>query len=500
MWNKVYDCVTECARRFGDKTAYNDTEKTVSFNEVARIANNVGTAVYKFCGSGKGVMVISGRHVYTPCAFLGVAFAGCFYVPVDAGMPMERLKSIAAVADVACVIADRNNADIATELCPNKKVFILEELVDCEGDGEIIEAAQNEITPESPLYVIFTSGSTGVPKGVVTASLSVFCYIDAVCKVLEVNENDVLGGQAPLDYIAAIRDIYIPLVTGAQTVIIPKNRFAMPKELIDTLNEHKVSIICWSVAGVELVSKLGGFEVALPRYLRKVMFSGSVMPCKQLMKWQKALPDVTYINQYGPTEATASCTYYVVEGDVNEDTVLPIGVPYDNYKVFLLNNDNSATPQGELGEICVSGPGVTLGYYNDTERTSASFMQNPLNSLYREIIYRTGDYGKLREDGLLEYHGRMDRQIKHMGHRIELGEIEYAALQIDGVDECVAIYCKDKEKLHLFYTGCATAKEIASSFRQRLPAFMSPRKIVNMEAMPKLQNGKTDMKALETMM
>lgn len=500
MWNNVYDCVVSNAQRFGGRIIYDDTIQSVSFNKVVNIAKSVGTAVHKYCGAEKGVMVVSGRHIYTPCAFLGVAFAGCYYVPVDAGMPIERLKNISNVANVACVIADRENASVASELCPDKKLFILEELIDAQSDDNILKQAQKSITPESPLYVIFTSGSTGVPKGVVTTALSVFCYIDAVCKVLEVKEEDVFGGQAPLDYIAAIRDIYIPLVTGAKTVIIPKNRFAMPGELINTLNEHKVSIICWSVAGVELISKLGGFEVDIPRYLRKVMFSGSVMHCKQLMKWQAVLPEVSYINQYGPTEATASCTYYVVDGPVNEDTVLPIGVPYDNYKVFLLNADGSATAKGELGEICVSGPCVTLGYYNDVERTNAVFVQNPLNKAYREIIYKTGDFGVMREDGMLEYHGRMDRQIKHMGHRIELGEIELAAAQIDGVEECVALYHKENEKLHLFYCGTATAKDISGSFRQRLPAFMVPRKIVLLEEMPRLQNQKIDMKALEALM
>ena len=184
------------------------------------------------------------------------------------------------------------------------------------------------------------------------------------------------------------------------------------------------------------------------------------MPCKYLKIGQPNLPDVMFVNQYGPTEATASCTYYVVDKQVEDDTVLPIGVPYENYRIILLNEDGTETEKGKTGEICVSGPILALGYYGDKERTEQSFVQNPLNNNYRELIYKTGDLGSFREDGILEFHGRKDRQIKHMGHRIELGEIEETAKQIDGVEDCCSLYYKEKEQLYLFYTGSASSKEI----------------------------------------
>ena len=130
---------------------------------------------------------------------------------------------------------------------------------------------------------------------------------------------------------------------------------------------------------------------------------------------------------------------------------------------------------------------------------SQSFIQNPLNQNYRELIYRTGDYGRYNEDGLLEFHGRKDRQIKHLGHRIELDEIEGTAKQIENVDGCCALYDKEKERLFLFYTGKASAKEIVLYFRKVLPGFMCPGKVVNLEQFPTLPNGKTDMQALRGM-
>ena len=223
------------------------------------------------------------------------------------------------------------------------------------------------------------------------------------------------------------------------------------------------------------------------------------MPCKYLKIWQENLPDVLYVNQYGPTESTASCTYYVVEDQVDDDTVLPIGKPYDNYKIMLLNEDNTLTADGEIGQICVSGPILALGYYGNKEVTDASFIQNPLNPNYRELLYKTGDLGRWGEDGNLMFHGRMDRQIKHLGHRIELGEIEETAKLVEGVKDCCALYNKPKATLYLFYTGEATSRDIVLYFRANMPAFMVPRKLINLEELPALPNGKTDMQALKAM-
>ena len=183
---------------------------------------------------------------------------------------------------------------------------------------------------------------------------------------------------------------------------------------------------------------------------------------------------------------------------MEDDTVLPIGVPYENYQVLLLNEDHTETAPGQVGEICVAGPILALGYYGNPEKTAESFIQNPLNPNYRELIYKTGDLGRFREDGVLEFHGRKDRQIKHMGHRIELSEIEGTAAEIPGVEECCALYQKEKELLYLFYSGTASSKEITLHFRKVLPAFMVPRKLVNLASVPHLPNGKVDMQTLKT--
>lgn len=484
------------ADRLPNKIAFSDSENSITFSELNRISKSIGTYLSDKVNSTEPVVVMSGRHILTPASFLGVVRAGCFYAPMDATMPVSRLNQILKVINSNIMLVDKEHLAIAKNLEFNGEIIVIEDIVNTLINDSLLKKCSTHIIGASPLYVIFTSGSTGVPKGVITSHQSLMCYIDAVCNVLSIDENDVLGNQSPLDYIAAVRDIYIPLKTGASTVIIPKNEFSMPAQLFETLNKNKVTTLCWSVAGVELPAKLGAFDITKPEYIKKVCFSGSVMPCKYLKIWQENLPDVLYVNQYGPTEATASCTYYIVDEKVDNSTVLPIGTPYENYNIILLNEDGSKTSDGEIGEICVDGP-LALGYYGDVKKTNESFIQNPLNNNYRELIYKTGDLGRLRDDGILEFHGRKDRQIKHMGHRIELGEIESTAKQLNSIIECCALYYKEKEFLYLFYSGNATSKEIVLHFRKSLPAFMVPRKIVNLESVPKLPNGKIDMQALK---
>jgi len=486
------------AADFGDKTVFSDKEHTLTFSQLNQYASSIGTYLADIVEPDAPVSVMSGRHVLTPACYLGVVKAGCFYAPMDASMPVTRLNQILSVIKAGVLLVDREHEKIARDLAFDGQILIMEDILGTIPKENILARRAAGITGTTPLYVIFTSGSTGVPKGVITSHGSLMCYIDAVCKVLDMNSGDVLGNQSPLDYIAAVRDIYIPVKLGASTVILPKNEFSMPTKLFETLNEYRVTTLCWSVAGVELPAKLGAFDVVKPEFVKKVCFSGSVMPCKYLKIWQENLPDALFVNQYGPTEATASCTYYVVEEKVEDTTVLPIGVPYDNYRILLLNEDHTKTEPGSVGEICVSGPVLALGYYGNPEKTAESFIQNPLNPNYRELIYKTGDLGRFREDGILEFHGRKDRQIKHMGHRIELGEIEGTAGEISGVAECCALYQKEKELLYLFYAGEATSKEIAVHFRKVLPAFMVPRKIVNLPAIPRLPNGKLDMQTLKT--
>lgn len=494
----IMDYFESTSVAFPDKPAFLDEHHKLSFGRLLDASKRIASALIPRIPPRSPIAVLSGRHVYTPACFLGIAYSGCFYAPLDGAQPPHRLRSILEVLRPALIIADAQNEPLASSLVPSIPVITLEELLRQEINLPALALVRGRLCETDPLYVIFTSGSTGAPKGVITSHRALMCYIDAYCEVMQIDSSDRLGCQAPLDYIAAIRDIYVPLRTGASTYLISKQDFAVPGKLFDVLVEKRITSIGWSVSAMTLPTSMGAFSHCVPRSLKKVCFSGSVMPCKCLRIWQQHLPGARFVNQYGPTEATASCTYYEVSGPVSDTDVLPIGTPYKHYRVFLLNDDHTETATGGAGEICVAGPALALGYYKDPERTARSFIQNPLQDAYPERIYKTGDIGRLRPDGLLEFLGRKDRQIKHLGHRIELEEVEAAAGGLCGIESCAALYQQERELLYLFYTGTATAQDCAVRLRERLPGFMVPRRFVKLEKLPLLANGKTNMQTLKT--
>ena len=482
MEKTVLSWLEAMAGKHPEKDVYIEDGRSLNFSEVLNKARAVGSYLLKKDLESGPVAVILERSVIEIPVFLGVAYSGRTYAPVGTDIPEDRKEKILKRLKPAYVFDEKD----------------LEEAFNTAIDDKALQMVRERAALTDPLYVIFTSGSSGEPKGVITSHLSLMNYIRAYSSVMEIGEGDIMAAQSPLDYIAAIRDIYVPLLTGASDVLIPKEYFMQPDVLFEYMNEHKVSAVSWSTSAITVLTRLGAFKDTKLKYLKKICFSGSVMSGSVLKYWQKELPDTVFINQYGPTETTASCTYYKLDHEVSEDEVIPIGVPYDNYRVFLLSDDGKAVKDGEEGEIAVSGIGVTLGYINDRERTDLSFIQNPLNSAFDERIYKTGDIGVIREDGMLIYKGRRDRQIKYMGHRVELDEIELAAASF-GITECAALYQEEKELLWLFYAGDMSVRDVAVDLRKKLPGFMVPRKIKKLDALPVLPNGKTDIRSLRSM-
>jgi acyl-coenzyme A synthetase/AMP-(fatty) acid ligase len=244
---------------------------------------------------------------------------------------------------------------------------------------------------------------------------------------------------------------------------------------------------------------MNGFGYKVPEKVRMVLFSGEVMPVKQLNKWRKALPNAVYVNLYGPTEITCNCTYYVLDNrEYAADEIIPIGRPFDNEKVFLLNEENEQILEpGKQGEICVSGTCLALGYYRDNEKTDAVFTQNPLNTCLPERMYHTGDLGQYMDDGNLVYSGRRDFQVKYLGHRIELNDIEAQVQSVNGIERACCLFNQEKKRLLLFYTGSRESRELAEELRKILPPYMLPNKLTKLDEMPMTKNGKIDRNILK---
>ena len=230
--------------------------------------------------------------------------------------------------------------------------------------------------------------------------------------------------------------------------------------------------------------------------LKKVLFAGEVMPNKQLNYWRSVLKECIFSNLYGPTEITVDCTYYLVEREFADDEPLPIGFARNNSEILILSEDNKLiTTPGEMGELCVRGSLLGLGYWRDPEKTRAAFCQNPLHQNFPENIYRTGDIVQYNELNEIIYIGRRDSQIKHQGYRIDLGEIETNLNSLDRIDNCCVIYDLINKKLLAIYESSNGEIDLATLRKgliEKIPKYMMPNSFYHMEKLPLNPNGKID--------
>lgn len=499
MKRNVLEYLEESALNRPDKIAFEDEACACSFLELKENARAVGTCLSSCVSNGKPIPVLMEKSVQTMTAFMGAVYAGCFYVLIDPKFPVERMSQILRTLGAEVLVTDYAYDNVLESLSFEGKVVYIQEAVSVQAKEELLLSNRRQHLDISPLYANFTSGSTGIPKGVVVSHRSVIDFIEEFTRLFDITHEDVIGNQAPFDFDVSVKDIYTTLKTGATMQIIPKKLFSFPTKLLDFIVEREVTTLIWAVSALCIITTLKGFDYKVPIKVKKIIFSGEVMPMKHLNEWRKHLPHAMYVNVYGPTEITCNCTYYIVDRAYEPGEVLPIGIPFPNEKVFLLNEqDHEVTKPNTEGEICVSGTALSLGYYNNKEQTEKAFVQNPLNTCYIEPIYRTGDLAFYNEDGLLCFTSRKDFQIKHMGHRIELGEIEAAMEAVEGINRICCIYSEQKNKVVAFYEGEVEKRQIVRTLGGKLPAFMIPNVFEKMEKLPISKNGKIDRQELKS--
>lgn len=497
----VLEFLERSAKRYPGKMAVSDENECCTYDELRKDARRIGSKLAEYSEPRNPIAVLAKKQVKTVKTFMGIVYAGCFYVYIDPSQPQSRLEKILETLDGRILIVDDELQEMAACLKGTERmaVLCLETLFE---DGvertELLSKIQKQALDVDPLYAIFTSGSTGVPKGVLVGHRSVIDFVNHFVNLFHITEQDVIGNQAPFDFDVSVKDLYSSLCVGASLELIPKKFFSIPTALLDYLCDRKITTAIWAVSALCMITSLNGFSYRIPESLNKILFSGEVMPVKHLKKWQEALPNAMFVNLYGPTEITCNCTYYVVDRIFEPGERIPIGNAFPNEKVFLLDTDNKEVTQtNQIGEVCVAGTALALGYYNDPVKTQEVFVQNPLNNRFMEIIYRTGDLAHYGADGLLYFDTRKDFQIKHMGHRIELGEIETAMGRIDGVERVCCVFDEKKSKIIAYYEGNADKKKIAEGLAQWLPRYMYPNRYMQTEKFPLTKNGKIDREVLK---
>lgn len=495
MQKSVIEYLIATVTKYPQKCAVQDSKGNITFAELLRSAFVIADEIKRkgVWKSPVGVYIPKGCHMIQ--AFAGVNMSGNFYVPLDTKSPENRILSILNVLESNVIITDKEHEEHVRKFC-NKQVIVIEEVLEKQPkpDANAEEYLANQIDTD-PVYSIFTSGSTGTPKGVVVSHRGVIDYIDWANNTFGFDgENMVIGNQAPFYFDNSTLDIYLMYSIGATLDIIPDVNFSFPAQLLDYMNEKKISFIFWVPFALINVANKDIFSAKLPKYLKDVFFAGEVMPNKHLNYWRKRLPYCRYANLYGPTEITVDCTYYVVDREFSDDDPLPIGKACRNSDVLILVDQKRVAAVNEQGELCVRGSSLALGYYNDWEKTKKAFIQNPLNKHYPEIIYCTGDIVYMNERGEIMYVGRADSQIKHNGYRIELGEIENAILGSRLVDNCCAVYDFNNKKIVLFYQSAneVTKGDFRKGVADRIPRYMIPTDYHREDIMKQNGNGKID--------
>ncbi|MEO7585214.1 MAG: amino acid adenylation domain-containing protein, partial [Ferruginibacter sp.] len=442
------------------------------------------------------------RGVDMLTGILGILKSGAAYVPVDPEFPLERIRYLLEDTGAAVVVTNNKNFPIFEETR-------LAEIITMDGDSGLINAQPLDNLSISRLpnhlaYVIYTSGSTGTPKGVMVEHGSLLSYL-LNNKTNYINDsNGNTGSFIHLSYTfdASLTAMFMPLLAGKAMVIGSGSSI----DVFEDNNLEKYSpydFIKITPAHIELLQPK--MKMADGNLLtNKLVIGGEALLMSRFNSFIEEGLNVTIVNEYGPTEATVGCSVYSFETLDNNENInnnVPIGKPIDNVNLYILGESNELVPLGVTGELCIAGSGLASGYLNLDELTADKFVTNPFSKQAGTRMYKTGDLAKWLPDGNIEYMGRKDDQIKIRGYRIELGEIESVLLQSELVNQAVVIAKSNKDGskrlvAYVVHVDVFEKDTLMAFLASRLPAYMVPSQIVELEFLPLTTNGKIDRNAL----
>ncbi len=456
------------------------------------------------------------RSVASIVSIAGILKADAIYVPIDPKSPGDRAATILNDCQPKAIVCDKGSVRKAIQLLPDlsfsPKVIVMGDLSseeEASPDLNVISGLEIETEPsECPAYrnvdtdmayILYTSGSTGRPKGVMISHLNIINYIEWAVECFGITHEDRILNTAPFHFDMSTFDIFCALRSGAALCIAQDMTLLFPGKLLELIDKEQITLWKGISSLLMYVTRTVKLESGRLPTLKKILFSGEVLPTKYLIEWMKAFPDKMFYNVYGPTEATGISTYYLID-KIPESPAerVPIGRACSNVEVFVLREDNRACEVDEPGELCIRGSGLARGYWNDRVKTENAFVPNHLSQIPGDRFYRTGDLAAVRKDGELEYLGRKDDQIKWMGYRIELAEIVSALLSTENIKDAAALLCRgsflDQEELVAFVEAGKDEipTEIMSSLSLRLPPYMLPKRIIPVERIPRTDRGKVD--------
>jgi amino acid adenylation domain-containing protein len=480
----------EQANFYPNKTAVVFKESSLTYkqlnektNQLARILRESGVSA----NTPVGIMI--DKSVNMIVGIFGILKAGGGYVPIDPEYPEQRINFI--IKDSGCKI-------LLTQEKYNKLPVEGITMLDLDSENSYHQDRSNIggiNTPSDLAYIIYTSGTTGIPKGTLIPQKGVVRLIRNTNYIDYTSEDRVLQAAA-IVFDASTEEIFGALLNGSSLYVVNKETILDPNEFGNVLLKNDITIVDLASA---LFTQIAELRTDIFSKVKKLILGGDVVSAPHVNKVRKDNPKLIVINTYGPTENSCNSTAYKIDRDFESN--IPIGKPISNSTAYIFDKSMNYQPIGIIGELYVGGDGLSMGYLNREDLNKTSFIDNPCNP--GERLYKTGDLARWLPDGNIEFHGRVDNQLKIRGYRVELEEIESVISNIDGVIETVIKPVKVEEgdyKLVAFLNVPETfnmdAKEVDRIIRAKLPPYMVPSAYKFMHGFKKTVNGKIDRKAL----
>jgi amino acid adenylation domain-containing protein len=497
MKYNILDYFQQSVINNGNKKAIIDGENNISFLDLdlrAKILANILNDKVDFIN--KPIAVFLPKSINSVIANIAITFSANAYMNLDIKTPIDRIKNILKLISPTIIITNTQYLVLLKDITNDFIIVNIDEVnFNIDVNDLIFKNRLDRIIDIDPLCIINTSGSTGTPKGVVLNHRSFIEFTEWALRTFDFSHNEIIGSLSPIVFDIYSFELCLLMSRGATLVLISDSLSPFPIKILNILELQKVTFIFWVPTIMVNISNMNLLTSVDLNTLKIIWFAGEVFPTKQFNYWKQHLSHSTFANLYGPIEITLDCTYFIVDRDFRDDEPLPIGKACKNTDILILNDDDKLVIQGEEGELCVRGTSLAMGYYNNPEKTSAAFVQNPLNKSYPEIIYRTGDIVSVNENNEILFKGRKDSLIKHLGYRIELGEIEHVVVNTLNLAKNVCVvYQYLKKEITMYYESDAEIP--VSEFRKKigttLPRYMIPSTYIRLDLLPRNTNGKID--------
>lgn len=483
--------------RTPDRVALTHEDEQLTYDEFNRRSNRLAHYLKQFgIHEETCVGVLLDRSIDLAVAVMAVLKAGAAYVPLDSSYPRERLSLMLESAGAKVLLTSRALADRAGET--GAKLVCLDE------DQPRIALNREDnpgncATPHNLAYVIYTSGSTGNPKGVMISHYSIVNRILWMLREILPMADQRLLQKTSVSFDASVWEFFVPLLAGAQLVLARHGGQQDSAYLLEAIRHNSITTL--QLVPTMLKVLLEEPELSKCRTLQQVFCGGEVLPLEVQRRFYERLPWIELHNLYGPTEVSIDATHWTCREA--ETRVVPLGRPLANARIFVLNGQQQVAPVGIAGDIHVGGRGLARGYLGQPAMTAERFVPDSLSGQRGERLYETGDLGRWRPEGVLEYLGRVDYQVKVRGFRIEIGEIDTALRQVESVRDATTVAGTDTAGgirliayVTLNETFTTTVTELRERLLDKLPEYMVPGAFVILEKMPLMASGKIDRSAL----